>query len=142
MTLRVTLFLVLLLLLSISQVSISDSKIDEEEEQIRQLFTRVPNRRLIMPDIVLRLANYINLGGSLAVVQAPAPAPGRSGEVDCGGLCKYRCSLHSRANICRRACGTCCVRCKCVPPGTFGNRDMCGKCYTDMTTHRNKTKCP
>ncbi|KAL2546968.1 gibberellin-regulated protein 11-like [Forsythia ovata] len=62
--------------------------------------------------------------------------------MDCGGLCKERCSLHSRPNLCSRACGTCCVRCKCVPPGTSGNREMCGSCYTDMTTHGNRTKCP
>ncbi|KAG5522295.1 hypothetical protein RHGRI_034473 [Rhododendron griersonianum] len=60
----------------------------------------------------------------------------------CGGLCKERCSVHSRPNVCSRACGTCCVRCKCVPPGTSGNREICGKCYTDMTTHGNRTKCP
>ncbi|KAJ6418309.1 PROTEIN 3 putative-RELATED [Salix viminalis] len=63
-------------------------------------------------------------------------------DIDCGGLCKQRCSLHSRPNLCSRACGTCCVRCKCVPPGTSGNREVCGTCYTDMTTHGNKTKCP
>ncbi|KAK4760466.1 hypothetical protein SAY87_005359 [Trapa incisa] len=62
--------------------------------------------------------------------------------LDCGGLCKERCSLHSRPNLCLRACGTCCFRCKCVPPGTSGNRELCGKCYTDMTTHGNRTKCP
>ncbi|KAM3706513.1 hypothetical protein ACB098_03G155600 [Castanea mollissima] len=62
--------------------------------------------------------------------------------VDCGGLCKERCRLHSRPNVCNRACGTCCARCKCVPPGTSGNREMCGRCYSDMTTHRNKPKCP
>ncbi|KAI8528394.1 hypothetical protein RHMOL_Rhmol12G0145500 [Rhododendron molle] len=62
--------------------------------------------------------------------------------LDCGGLCKERCSVHSRPNVCSRACGTCCVRCKCVPPGTSGNREICGKCYTDMTTHGNRTKCP
>ncbi|OIW17715.1 hypothetical protein TanjilG_29065, partial [Lupinus angustifolius] len=61
---------------------------------------------------------------------------------DCGGLCKSRCSVHSRPNLCKRACGACCVRCKCVPPGTSGNRELCGTCYTDMTTHGNKTKCP
>ncbi|KAJ0100367.1 hypothetical protein Patl1_22020 [Pistacia atlantica] len=33
-------------------------------------------------------------------------------------------------------------RCKCVPPGTYGNRELCGKCYTDMTTRNNKPKCP
>ncbi|KAJ6676727.1 EXTENSIN PROLINE-RICH PROTEIN [Salix viminalis] len=63
-------------------------------------------------------------------------------DIDCGGLCNQRCSLHSRPNVCTRACGTCCVRCKCVPPGTSGNREVCGTCYTDMTTHGNKTKCP
>ncbi|WVZ10201.1 hypothetical protein V8G54_014731 [Vigna mungo] len=63
-------------------------------------------------------------------------------EIDCGGLCKTRCGAHSRPNLCHRACGTCCVRCKCVPPGTSGNRELCGTCYTDMTTHANKTKCP
>lgn len=79
------------------------------------------------------------LGPGPAPAPAPAPAPN---EIDCGGLCKNRCSLHSRQNVCLRACGTCCVRCKCVPPGTSGNRQVCGKCYTDMTTHANKTKCP
>ncbi|XP_052175988.1 gibberellin-regulated protein 11-like [Diospyros lotus] len=63
-------------------------------------------------------------------------------EIDCGGLCKQRCSLHSRPNVCRRACGTCCLRCKCVPPGTSGNQEACGTCYTGMTTHGNRTKCP
>ncbi|XVF50269.1 hypothetical protein PTKIN_Ptkin04bG0082700 [Pterospermum kingtungense] len=63
-------------------------------------------------------------------------------EIDCGGLCKQRCSLNSRPNRCNRACGTCCLRCKCVPPGTSGNREVCGTCYTGMTTHGNTTKCP
>ncbi|KAK9117039.1 hypothetical protein Sjap_015986 [Stephania japonica] len=64
------------------------------------------------------------------------------GGIDCGGLCGVRCGAHSRPNVCMRACGTCCARCGCVPPGTYGNREMCGRCYTDMTTHDNKTKCP
>ncbi|XP_050237426.1 snakin-2-like [Mercurialis annua] len=62
--------------------------------------------------------------------------------MDCGGLCNERCSLHSRPNVCKRACRTCCYRCQCVPPGTAGKRELCGKCYTDMKTHGNKTKCP
>nr|XP_017219997.1 PREDICTED: snakin-2-like [Daucus carota subsp. sativus] len=61
---------------------------------------------------------------------------------DCQGLCQVRCGLHSRKNVCMRACGTCCARCNCVPPGTYGNREACGKCYTDMTTHGNRLKCP
>ncbi|KAH0975564.1 hypothetical protein GBA52_017463 [Prunus armeniaca] len=78
------------------------------------------------------LAQLVVRGGSRRLMQ----------DIDCGGLCKQRCSVHSRPKICSRACGTCCARCKCVPPGTSGNRELCGKCYTDMTTHGNKTKCP
>jgi hypothetical protein len=30
-----------------------------------------------------------------------------------------------------------------VPAGTAGNQETCGKCYTDWTTHGNRTnKCP
>ncbi|KAL9239578.1 hypothetical protein vseg_013887 [Gypsophila vaccaria] len=61
---------------------------------------------------------------------------------DCGGLCAVRCGQHSRPNRCMRACGTCCVRCKCVPPGTHGNHEVCGPCYANMTTHGNRPKCP
>ncbi|KAK9747953.1 hypothetical protein RND81_02G026000 [Saponaria officinalis] len=60
----------------------------------------------------------------------------------CDGLCAVRCGRHSRPNRCLRACGTCCRRCKCVPPGTHGNQEACGPCYTQMTTHGNRTKCP
>nr|XP_043608725.1 snakin-2-like [Erigeron canadensis] len=66
----------------------------------------------------------------------------RLSSVDCGGLCAVRCGKHSRPNVCTRACGTCCQRCNCVPPGTHGNREMCGTCYTDMLTHGNRFKCP
>ncbi|CAN6550657.1 hypothetical protein ACFX13_011715 [Malus domestica] len=62
--------------------------------------------------------------------------------LNCEGLCNQRCSKHSRPNVCTRACGTCCMRCKCVPPGTAGNREACGTCYTDMTTHHHRIKCP
>lgn len=61
---------------------------------------------------------------------------------DCIPLCEQRCKLHSRKRVCMRACTTCCDRCKCVPPGTYGNRERCGKCYTNMTTHGNRIKCP
>ncbi|EOY02298.1 Gibberellin-regulated family protein [Theobroma cacao] len=70
------------------------------------------------------------------------PLPPVRTRKDCTPLCEQRCRLHSRTNLCMRACITCCDRCKCVPPGTSGNREMCGKCYTEMKTHRNKPKCP
>lgn len=60
----------------------------------------------------------------------------------CPGLCDIRCANHSRKNRCTRACKTCCFRCRCVPLGTSGNYEMCGKCYAEMKTKDNKHKCP
>ncbi|KAK4772721.1 hypothetical protein SAY86_014496 [Trapa natans] len=76
-------------------------------------------------------------------VKPPAPQlPPVKSKEDCTRLCGNRCSQHSRIKLCMRACTTCCSRCQCVPPGTYGNRELCGKCYTDMTTHGNRVKCP
>ncbi|GMP58085.1 hypothetical protein CsSME_00021887 [Camellia sinensis var. sinensis] len=90
----------------------SDAEIEEHQTQV----VKGANRRLL-PFLVKEEGRLTR---------------GVFGDADCGGL----------PNVCNRACGTCCVRCKCVPPGTSGNREMCGSCYTDMTTHGNKTKCP
>ncbi|KAK9946939.1 hypothetical protein M0R45_012378 [Rubus argutus] len=62
-------------------------------------------------------------------------------KIDCGGSCTARCRLSSRPRLCKRACGTCCQRCNCVPPGTAGNYDIC-PCYATLTTHGGKRKCP
>ncbi|CAA2993597.1 Hypothetical predicted protein [Olea europaea subsp. europaea] len=62
-------------------------------------------------------------------------------KIDCGKECGRRCQLSSRPNLCHRACGTCCKRCNCVPPGTAGNQDVC-PCYAKMTTHGGRKKCP
>ncbi|KAL5725278.1 Gibberellin-regulated protein 14 [Ranunculus cassubicifolius] len=63
-------------------------------------------------------------------------------KINCGRLCAVRCSRHSRPNVCTRACGTCCARCNCVPPGTSGHRLVCGTCYANMKTHGGRLKCP
>nr|AEX55233.1 cold-regulated gibberellin-regulated protein 1 LTCOR12 [Allium sativum] len=71
-------------------------------------------------------------------------AKGRAAYVtstNCGGLCAVRCSKSSRPNLCKRACGTCCARCNCVPPGTYGNYNTC-PCYATMTTRGGARKCP
>ncbi|KAI4336781.1 hypothetical protein L6164_015263 [Bauhinia variegata] len=62
-------------------------------------------------------------------------------QIDCNGACKARCLLASRQRMCHRACGTCCKRCNCVPPGTSGNQEVC-PCYASMTTHGGRRKCP
>ncbi|CAA7397953.1 unnamed protein product [Spirodela intermedia] len=61
--------------------------------------------------------------------------------VNCARACAGRCRLSSRPNLCKRACGTCCSRCNCVPPGTAGNREVC-PCYARMTTRGGRPKCP
>ncbi|XP_016474037.1 uncharacterized protein LOC107795848 [Nicotiana tabacum] len=75
----------------------------------------------------------------------PVPTPPVSppkNTADCVPLCQVRCKLHSRQNVCLRACATCCLRCKCVPPGQYGNLEKCGKCYANMTTRGGRRKCP
>ncbi|CAN4105257.1 unnamed protein product [Withania somnifera] len=62
-------------------------------------------------------------------------------QLDCGAACESRCRLSSRQKMCIRACGTCCARCNCVPPGTSGNQELC-PCYHDMLTHGGRRKCP
>ncbi|KAL8459150.1 hypothetical protein ACS0TY_035728 [Phlomoides rotata] len=62
-------------------------------------------------------------------------------KTDCGVACTARCQLSSRPNLCKRACGTCCNRCNCVPPGTSGNQELC-PCYYTMTTRGGRRKCP
>ncbi|ESW32658.1 hypothetical protein PHAVU_001G006500 [Phaseolus vulgaris] len=62
-------------------------------------------------------------------------------QIDCNQACGVRCHLSSHPNLCERACGTCCQRCNCVPPGTSGNQEMC-PCYARLTTHDGKRKCP
>ncbi|KAG8389885.1 hypothetical protein BUALT_Bualt01G0025400 [Buddleja alternifolia] len=85
----------------------------------------------------------------LSMIQAHEMVTGINGignslldtKIDCGKECKRRCQLSSRPNLCHRACGTCCARCNCVPPGTAGNADVC-PCYANMTTHGGRKKCP
>ncbi|XP_010535174.1 PREDICTED: gibberellin-regulated protein 9 isoform X2 [Tarenaya hassleriana] len=59
----------------------------------------------------------------------------------CGKACERRCRESSRKKVCYRACGTCCLRCGCVPPGTSGHTNTC-PCYASLRTHANKPKCP
>ncbi|KAL3006499.1 hypothetical protein AAZX31_08G282200 [Glycine max] len=96
-----------------------------------------------MPIVSYAVSN-VNIQDHLTNISELVKGPNRRllSFVDCGERCRVRCSLHSRPKICTRACETCCMRCRCVPPGTYGNREMCGKCYTHMITHGNKPKCP
>ncbi|KAF8404217.1 hypothetical protein HHK36_009100 [Tetracentron sinense] len=65
----------------------------------------------------------------------------RPPKINCHYACSKRCRKASRKNVCTRACGTCCMRCHCVPPGTYGNKNAC-PCYARLKTHGHKPKCP
>ncbi|XP_020423683.1 gibberellin-regulated protein 11 [Prunus persica] len=70
---------------------------------------------------------------------APSPLPPPT--LDCGVACEGRCKLSSRPRLCKRACGSCCDKCSCVPPGTAGNYEAC-PCYASLTTRNQTRKCP
>ncbi|KAH7848603.1 hypothetical protein Vadar_005053 [Vaccinium darrowii] len=74
--------------------------------------------------------------------QSPvSPAP-QTSPMDCGKACDVRCSTTKRPNLCKRACGSCCNRCNCVPPGTWGNYEAC-PCYANLKNPRTGgRKCP
>ncbi|CDP17251.1 unnamed protein product [Coffea canephora] len=62
-------------------------------------------------------------------------------KINCSYACSRRCSKASRKNVCTRTCKACCARCNCVPPGTYGNKELC-PCYARLKTRGNKPKCP
>ncbi|KAE8677105.1 Snakin-2 [Hibiscus syriacus] len=83
----------------------------------------------------------VQLVGADQLVTSASKGTAPPTEIDCGGACAARCRLSSRPHLCNRACGTCCARCNCVPPGTAGNQEMC-PCYASLTTHGGRRKCP
>ncbi|PKA58738.1 Gibberellin-regulated protein 3 [Apostasia shenzhenica] len=99
-------------------------------------------RALIMAVVLLLAAFIMAVAGPRADYHQGSATEGLVGaNIDCSGLCKFRCSRASRTNLCLRACGTCCARCSCVPPGTSGNYQFC-PCYAALTTHNGRRKCP
>ncbi|GMY28269.1 gibberellin-regulated protein 1-like [Fagus crenata] len=97
------------------------------------------SKALIASILIALLVIHLVEADQLVNTNAKPGSPKK--QIDCGAACTARCQLSSRPNLCKRACGTCCARCSCVPPGTSGNRDVC-PCYATMTTHGGKLKCP
>ncbi|TKY55892.1 Snakin-2 protein [Spatholobus suberectus] len=92
---------------------------------------------LLLSVILLHLAEAHQ---TISIYGTPAPTP-LPHTIDCGVACEGRCKLSSRPRLCKRACGSCCAVCKCVPPGTYGNLDSC-PCYANLTTRNQIHKCP
>ncbi|KAI4389971.1 hypothetical protein MLD38_002130 [Melastoma candidum] len=94
--------------------------------------------------LFLVLSVLLQLAGAIHAEATTTAAVGGSQLVqnlNCGGACVARCRLSKRPNLCKRACGTCCYRCGCVPTGTSGNLDSC-PCYASLKTHGGRRKCP
>ncbi|KAM0970259.1 hypothetical protein FF1_018374 [Malus domestica] len=81
---------------------------------------------------------FFQLSNGMDVNGAPSP---QAPTLDCGVACEGRCKLSSRPRLCKRACGSCCDKCNCVPPGTSGNYESC-PCYFNLKTHNDTRKCP
>ncbi|KAL1308202.1 hypothetical protein HN51_050135 [Arachis hypogaea] len=60
---------------------------------------------------------------------------------DCKPRCSYRCSATSHKKPCMFFCQKCCAKCLCVPPGTYGNKQVC-PCYNTWKTKEGGPKCP
>ncbi|GAB2287064.1 Protein gast1 [Dionaea muscipula] len=60
---------------------------------------------------------------------------------ECGPRCGMRCSATSFKKPCMFFCQKCCSACLCVPPGTYGNKQVC-PCYNNWKTKRGGPKCP
>ncbi|KAI4374537.1 hypothetical protein MLD38_012520 [Melastoma candidum] len=67
--------------------------------------------------------------------------PGSVKSYQCGGQCNRRCSQTQYKKPCLFFCNKCCAKCLCVPPGYYGNKQVC-PCYNNWKTKRGGPKCP
>ncbi|KAK3406311.1 gibberellin-regulated protein 6 [Eucalyptus grandis] len=59
----------------------------------------------------------------------------------CAGQCQRRCSQTQYRKPCLFFCNKCCAKCLCVPPGYYGNKQVC-PCYNNWKTQQGTPKCP
>ncbi|PKI77987.1 hypothetical protein CRG98_001607 [Punica granatum] len=55
--------------------------------------------------------------------------------------CSRRCSRTQYHKPCMFFCQKCCRKCLCVPPGFYGNKQVC-PCYNNWKTKEGGPKCP
>ncbi|KAF7850549.1 hypothetical protein BT93_L5300 [Corymbia citriodora subsp. variegata] len=70
-----------------------------------------------------------------------AYGPGSLKSYQCGGQCQRRCGQTQYKKPCLFFCNKCCAKCLCVPPGYYGNKQVC-PCYNNWKTKRGSPKCP
>ncbi|KAI3665874.1 hypothetical protein L6452_44509 [Arctium lappa] len=67
--------------------------------------------------------------------------PGSLKSAQCPGQCIRRCSRTQYHKPCMFFCQKCCAKCLCVPPGYYGNKQVC-PCYNNWKTKEGGPKCP
>ncbi|CAL1368355.1 unnamed protein product [Linum trigynum] len=67
--------------------------------------------------------------------------PGSVKSYQCGSQCNRRCGNTQYRNACILFCNKCCRKCLCVPPGYYGNKQVC-PCYNNWKTKEGGPKCP
>ncbi|KVI02519.1 gibberellin-regulated protein 6-like [Cynara cardunculus var. scolymus] len=67
--------------------------------------------------------------------------PGSLKSSQCPGQCIRRCSKTQYHKPCMFFCQKCCAKCLCVPPGYYGNKQVC-PCYNNWKTKEGGPKCP
>ncbi|XP_044506526.1 protein RSI-1-like [Mangifera indica] len=84
--------------------------------------------------LLLTLSNVAEVYGSHGNYKKLKPS-------ECNPKCKYRCSATSHKKPCMFFCQKCCKKCLCVPPGVYGNKEVC-PCYNNWKTKEGRPKCP
>ncbi|XP_050269174.1 cypmaclein isoform X2 [Quercus robur] len=101
---------------------------------------------ILLLQVLAEASSYSNAANTLANMdegenELALHSKHKPQKINCNYACSRRCKKASRKNRCTRACKSCCMRCHCVPPGTYGNKNAC-PCYARLKTHGNKLKCP
>ncbi|GMJ03798.1 hypothetical protein like AT3G10185 [Hibiscus trionum] len=102
--------------------------------------------------VMLLLLAHNNAASSSDEAPSPQPQPANNVTMhgitqgsllpqECGPRCSERCSKTQYKKPCLFFCNKCCVKCLCVPPGTYGNKQVC-PCYNNWKTKRGGPKCP
>ncbi|MED6173180.1 hypothetical protein PIB30_056873 [Stylosanthes scabra] len=107
------------------------------------------NTALMLCLLALLLLVESNAMTSASTTEAPAPLPsnitgiteGSLQPQECSPRCAERCSNTQYKKPCLFFCNKCCEKCLCVPPGTYGNKQLC-PCYNNWKTKRGGPKCP
>ncbi|XP_073009660.1 gibberellin-regulated protein 6-like [Typha latifolia] len=74
-------------------------------------------------------------------IQKSRYGPGSLRSSQCPGECTRRCAETQYHKPCMFFCQKCCRKCLCVPPGYYGNKQVCS-CYNNWKTKRGGPKCP